>query len=151
MDVLLLYVCVCVCKMSTYCVCVCVCMHLCEGNIWSTSVCVPGLLAEGRLVWAFAMLSQQGAGATSVGTDGLNSLSPWFTIQTDRNRERETEREREREREREGGTKRHHYRVRFNHWNEEKRNLKIGTLQLQSWEDTNKLEVPRDKYCASNI
>lgn len=57
---------------------------------------------RGQRVWAFAMLSQQGARATLEGTDGLNSLSPRFTIQTDRERNKEPERQ-------------SNYRVRFNH------------------------------------
>lgn len=44
---------------------------------------------RGRPIWAFAMLSQQGVRAPSEGTDGANSFSPWFTIQTDRERNKE--------------------------------------------------------------
>lgn len=56
-------------------------------------MCMPVLLAEDSGFWAFAMLSQQGVRATLEGTDGLNSLSPRFTIQTDRERNKEPERQ----------------------------------------------------------
>lgn len=62
-------------------------------NTSSMCMCMPVLLAEDSEFWAFAMLSQQGARATLEGTDGLNSLSPWFTIQTDRERNKEPERQ----------------------------------------------------------
>lgn len=48
---------------------------------------------RGQQSWAFATLSQQGVRATLEGTDGLNSLSPWFTIQTDSERNKEPEKQ----------------------------------------------------------
>lgn len=83
---------------------------------------------RGQQVWAFAMLSQQGVRATLEGTDGLNSLSPWFTIQTDREEQRARETE--------------HYRGRFNHWNREENPLKnLAVSKLRRYQ---KLEAPRD-------
>lgn len=84
--------CVCVCGKCLHTVCIyMVAMYL--QNISSLCMCMPVLLAEDSEFWAFAMLSQQGARATLEGTDGLNSLSPWFTIQTDRERNKEPERQ----------------------------------------------------------
>ncbi len=72
-------VCVCVCQKFLHAVCIYkLVMYL--QNISSMCVCMPVLLAEDSECWAFAMSSQQGARATLEGTDGLNSLSPWFTI-----------------------------------------------------------------------
>ena len=76
---------------------------------------------RGHQIWAFAMLSQQDARAMLEGTDGLDSFSPWFTIQIGRKRHKEPERKSLTERER-GKRK--------------KKRLKKGTVLLQSWEDT---------------
>lgn len=94
-------------------------------NISRMCTCMPVLLAEDSKFWAFAMLSQQGSRATLEGTDGLNSLSPWFTIQTDRERNKEPERQSTTERDLiiEIGKKKH---------------SKKGTLLLQSLEDSKK-------------
>lgn len=83
-------VCVCVWEKSTYCV------YRHGGDVSPVQLCacaLPVLLAEDSGFWAFAMLSQQGVRATLEGTDGLNSLSPRFTIQTDRERNKEPERQ----------------------------------------------------------
>ena len=87
-----------VCEMCTYSVYI---HDVNAEHIKYVYVCAHAF-GRGQRVWAFAMLSQQGARATLEGTDGLNSVSPWFY---NSGRQREEQRARETER----------YRGRFNH------------------------------------
>lgn len=102
----------CVCVKCVYTVCIYSTWWWCICRAFQGCVCAClsfQFLAEDGEFWAFAMLSQQGARATLEGTDGLNSLSPWFTIQTDRERNKEPETQSTTER--------------FNHWNGEEKTL----------------------------
>lgn len=99
-------------------------------------------LAQDRELWAFAMWPQHGAWATVERTDGPNSPSPYFTIQTGNERNKEPERQRTRQRdliiEMEKTKKKPHHQK--------------GTSLPQSWEDNKKKSEPlRGECCASNI
>lgn len=104
------------CIIRTILVCVCACLSFWQGT------------ANLGICHVFP------AGCRShVGADRWTEFS--FPVVYNSDRQRREQRARKTE----------HYRGKCIHWNREENLLKKGTLQLQSFEDTKKLEAPRDK------
>jgi len=83
-----------VCVENVYILCECVCASV---EHFKCVYVYARPFGRGQRVWAFAMLSQQGARASSVGTDGFSFP---VVYNSDRQRERERERERDEQRNR---------------------------------------------------